>query len=61
VRAKTGTLAGVSCLAGYAGAPGHPPIAFAIFMNNVPDPSSATARRAQDQIAEALVAYLLAR
>jgi serine-type D-Ala-D-Ala carboxypeptidase/endopeptidase (penicillin-binding protein 4) len=41
VRAKTGTLAGVSCLAGYAGAPGHAPLAFAI--------------------AEAMVAYLLAR
>ncbi|HEY2743217.1 MAG TPA: D-alanyl-D-alanine carboxypeptidase/D-alanyl-D-alanine-endopeptidase [Polyangia bacterium] len=60
VRAKTGTLAGVSCLAGYAGAPGHAPLAFAIFMNDVPDPSTQKARRAQDAIAEALVAYLLA-
>ena len=61
VRAKTGTLAGVSCLAGYAGAPGHAPLAFAIFMNDVPDPSTGRARRAQDAIAEALVAYLLAK
>ena len=61
VRAKTGTLAGVSCLAGYAGAPGHAPLAFAIFMNDVPDPSTRRARRAQDAIAEALVAYLLAK
>ncbi|HWE31138.1 MAG TPA: D-alanyl-D-alanine carboxypeptidase/D-alanyl-D-alanine-endopeptidase [Polyangia bacterium] len=61
VRAKTGTLAGVSCLAGYAGAPGHAPLAFAILMNDVPDPSTARARRAQDAIAEALVAYLLAK
>ncbi|HEX4458610.1 MAG TPA: D-alanyl-D-alanine carboxypeptidase/D-alanyl-D-alanine-endopeptidase [Polyangia bacterium] len=59
VRAKTGTLAGVSCLAGYAGAPGHPPLAFAIFMNDVPDPATQKARKAQDAIAEALVAYLL--
>jgi D-alanyl-D-alanine carboxypeptidase/D-alanyl-D-alanine-endopeptidase (penicillin-binding protein 4) len=61
VRAKTGTLAGVSCLAGYAGAPGRAPIAFAIFMNNVSDSGTPGARRAQDQIAEALVAYLLAK
>jgi serine-type D-Ala-D-Ala carboxypeptidase/endopeptidase (penicillin-binding protein 4) len=61
VRAKTGTLAGVSCLAGYAGAPGHAPLAFAIFMNEVPDLSSGKARHAQDAIAEALVAYLLAK
>jgi D-alanyl-D-alanine carboxypeptidase/D-alanyl-D-alanine-endopeptidase (penicillin-binding protein 4) len=61
VRAKTGTLQGVSCLAGYAGAPGKAPIAFAILMNGLTDPASAAARRAQDQIAEALVAYLLAR
>ena len=61
VRAKTGTLQGVSCLAGYAGAPGHNPIAFAIFMNDLPDPSAPIARKAQDAIAEALVAYLLAK
>jgi len=61
VRAKTGTLAGVSCLAGYAGAPGHAPLAFAIFMNDIPDPSTGRARHAQDAIAEALVTYLLAK
>jgi D-alanyl-D-alanine carboxypeptidase/D-alanyl-D-alanine-endopeptidase (penicillin-binding protein 4) len=61
VRAKTGTLAGVSCLAGYAGAPGRMPLAFAIFMNDLPEPATQHARRAQDQIAEALVAYLLAK
>jgi serine-type D-Ala-D-Ala carboxypeptidase/endopeptidase (penicillin-binding protein 4) len=61
VRAKTGTLQGISCLAGYAGAPGKPPIAFAIFMNDIPDPGTPHARHAQDAIAEALVAYLLAR
>jgi D-alanyl-D-alanine carboxypeptidase/D-alanyl-D-alanine-endopeptidase (penicillin-binding protein 4) len=61
VRAKTGTLAGVSCLAGYAGAPGHAPLAFAILMNDVADPSTLRARKAQDQIAEVLVTYLLAK
>jgi D-alanyl-D-alanine carboxypeptidase/D-alanyl-D-alanine-endopeptidase (penicillin-binding protein 4) len=61
VRAKTGTLQGVSCLAGYAGAPGKAPLAFAIFMNGVNDSATARARKAQDQIAEVLVAYLLAR
>ena len=58
VRAKTGTLNGVSCLSGYAGAPGHVPLAFSILMNDVPDNATQDARRAQDAIAEALVAYL---
>lgn len=61
VRAKTGTLQGVSCLAGYAGAPGKAPLAFAVFMNGLTDASTQTARKAQDSIAEALVAYLLAK
>jgi D-alanyl-D-alanine carboxypeptidase/D-alanyl-D-alanine-endopeptidase (penicillin-binding protein 4) len=51
VRAKTGSLAGVSCLAGYAGAPGHAPLAFAIFMNELPETATPKARKAQDQIA----------
>jgi serine-type D-Ala-D-Ala carboxypeptidase/endopeptidase (penicillin-binding protein 4) len=61
VRAKTGTLAGISCLAGYAGAPGHAPLAFAIFMNDIPDPATHKARRAQDAIAEVLVSYQMAK
>lgn len=61
VRAKTGTLQGVSCLAGYAGAPGKAPLAFAVFMNNLTDATTPTARKAQDSIAESLVAYLLSK
>jgi D-alanyl-D-alanine carboxypeptidase/D-alanyl-D-alanine-endopeptidase (penicillin-binding protein 4) len=58
VRAKTGTLEGVSCLSGYAGAAGHPPIAFSILMNDVKGPATAEARRIQDAIAETLVTFL---
>lgn len=56
VRAKTGTLIGTSCLSGFAGAPGHPPLIFSILMNDVP--AATDARRAQDRAAEALVAYI---
>ena len=56
VRAKTGTLANVSCLSGFAGSPGHTPLVFSIIVNDVP--SATDARRAQDRAAEILVAYL---
>jgi D-alanyl-D-alanine carboxypeptidase/D-alanyl-D-alanine-endopeptidase (penicillin-binding protein 4) len=56
VRAKTGTLASVSCLSGFAGSPGRVPMIFSILMNDVA--SAAEARRAQDRVAEILVAYL---
>jgi len=56
VRAKTGTLIGTSCLSGFAGAPGHPPLVFSILMNDVA--TATDARRAQDRAAEALVAYI---
>jgi len=56
VRAKTGTLASVSCLSGFAGSPGHTPLVFSIIVNDVP--SATEARRAQDRAAEILVAYL---
>jgi D-alanyl-D-alanine carboxypeptidase/D-alanyl-D-alanine-endopeptidase (penicillin-binding protein 4) len=56
VRAKTGTLATVSCLSGFAGSPGHTPLVFSILVNDTP--SAIEARRAQDRAAEILVAYL---
>ena len=56
VRAKTGTLANVSCLSGFAGSPGHLPLVFSIIVNDVSNPNDA--RRAQDRAAELLVAYL---
>jgi serine-type D-Ala-D-Ala carboxypeptidase/endopeptidase (penicillin-binding protein 4) len=56
VRGKTGTLAGVSCLSGFAGSPGHVPLIFSVLINDVPN--AAEARRVQDRVAELLVAYL---
>ncbi len=59
VRAKTGTLANVSCLTGVAGAPGQKPLVFSILMNDLVNPLEG--RAAQDRAAEALVLYLDAR
>ena len=56
VRAKTGTLASVSCLSGIVGAPGSKPLIFSILMNEVPSPIAA--RTAQDRITATLVAFL---
>lgn len=56
VRAKTGTLATVSCLSGFAGSPGRVPLVFSILINDIPN--AAEARRIQDRAAELLVAYL---
>lgn len=54
LRVKTGTLDGVSTLAGYAGAHGRDPIAFAIFINKLERKHRVAARELQDQIAELL-------
>lgn len=56
VRAKTGTLANVSCLSGIAGAPGQRPVVFSILMNDVANPLEA--RAIQDRAAELLVSFL---
>jgi D-alanyl-D-alanine carboxypeptidase/D-alanyl-D-alanine-endopeptidase (penicillin-binding protein 4) len=56
VRAKTGTLASVSCLSGFAGSPGHVPLVFSILINDITNASEA--RKTQDRAAELLVAYL---
>jgi D-alanyl-D-alanine carboxypeptidase/D-alanyl-D-alanine-endopeptidase (penicillin-binding protein 4) len=56
VRAKTGTLANVSCLSGVAGAPGQKPVVFSILMNDVASPYEA--RAIQDRAAELLVTFL---
>ena len=60
VRAKTGTLDDVSCLAGYAGSIGRTPLAFAVFVNDLPEKgtSTAKARALEDEVAQALVMYL---
>jgi D-alanyl-D-alanine carboxypeptidase/D-alanyl-D-alanine-endopeptidase (penicillin-binding protein 4) len=56
VRAKSGTLANVSCLSGIVGAPGQRPIVFSILMNDVAKPLEA--RLIQDRAAEILVSFL---
>jgi D-alanyl-D-alanine carboxypeptidase/D-alanyl-D-alanine-endopeptidase (penicillin-binding protein 4) len=53
-RAKTGTLIGISALAGYCRSLRNHTIAFAIIMNGI---DVARARRSQDRIAAALAAY----
>jgi D-alanyl-D-alanine carboxypeptidase/D-alanyl-D-alanine-endopeptidase (penicillin-binding protein 4) len=56
VRAKTGTLANVSCLSGIVGAPASKPLIFSVLVNEVTSPLAA--RIAQDQVTAALVTYL---
>jgi D-alanyl-D-alanine carboxypeptidase len=59
VRAKSGTLNGVSCLSGFAGGRGAP-LAFTVLANDVPDtgPAARAVRSLEDGVAEALVQYL---
>jgi serine-type D-Ala-D-Ala carboxypeptidase/endopeptidase (penicillin-binding protein 4) len=53
-RAKTGTLSGVTALAGYCRAPDGDPITFALLMNRI---NVWAGRRAQDRIASLLASY----
>lgn len=54
VRAKTGTLDGVSALSGYVGRPGRHPIAFSILFNDLGRWETGKARNTQDTIVVAL-------
>ena len=59
VRAKTGTLAHVVTLSGYAGAATHRgPVAFAIVLNDLPHGKTLGGRRVADEMAAAVVTYL---
>ena len=57
VRAKTGTLKDVICLAGYAGGAGQPQVAFAVLANDVPAGQNKKARALGDEIATAIVLW----
>jgi len=56
IRAKTGTMSGVSCLSGYVFTKSGEPLAFSIMMNGYIG-SSKPFRKLQDKIAEILVNY----
>lgn len=56
VRAKTGTLTGVSSLSGYVPSHGGSPISFVLMCNQYTVPASSV-RRAQDAIVELLATY----
>jgi D-alanyl-D-alanine carboxypeptidase/D-alanyl-D-alanine-endopeptidase (penicillin-binding protein 4) len=57
VRAKTGTLPGVSCLSGYVEGAGNPRLAFSVLMNDLTCPVSA-ARDLQDEMAAEMARYV---
>ena len=57
VRAKTGTLAAVTALAGYAGVDTTRPLAFVVVVNALPAGTRGDARRLQDTVAALAVAY----
>jgi D-alanyl-D-alanine carboxypeptidase/D-alanyl-D-alanine-endopeptidase (penicillin-binding protein 4) len=58
VRAKTGTLANVSTLAGLVAVDGLHPIAFAILINDIPDGGRTKARALEDELLGVALAYL---
>lgn len=58
IRAKTGTLAAVTTVAGFAGVDGNHQLAFAILVNDIPPGARGIARAAQDAMLDSLIAYL---
>lgn len=58
IRAKTGTLATVSALSGYAAVDGRHRVAFSVLVNDIPLWHTSDARDLQDDVAKALVQYL---
>ena len=58
IRVKTGTLDGTTTLAGYAGAPGRAPVAFAILFNELPRASAAKAKQLQYKLAESIALHI---
>jgi D-alanyl-D-alanine carboxypeptidase/D-alanyl-D-alanine-endopeptidase (penicillin-binding protein 4) len=57
IRAKTGSLAGVSALSGFV-ATGGPPLAFAILINGAAPEAKAATKALEDAVCEAMVRYL---
>lgn len=57
IRGKTGTLAAVSSLAGYAASDGRHPLAFAVIVDQLPAGTRADARALQEAVAVAALAY----
>jgi D-alanyl-D-alanine carboxypeptidase/D-alanyl-D-alanine-endopeptidase (penicillin-binding protein 4) len=58
VRAKTGTLATVTTLAGYVAVDSKRPVAFAILVNDIPIGQKGPARAMADDMLDTIVAYL---
>lgn len=58
VRAKTGTLATVTSLAGYVAVDSSRPLAFVIIVNDIPTGQKNPARAMADEMLDAIVAYL---
>jgi D-alanyl-D-alanine carboxypeptidase/D-alanyl-D-alanine-endopeptidase (penicillin-binding protein 4) len=60
VRAKTGTLDGVSTLSGYVATDGRAPLAFAVLVNGFTDEAADSARLLQNDVCEAAIPFLQA-
>ena len=60
VRAKTGTLDGVSTLSGYIATDGRAPLAFAVLVNGFTDEAADNARLLQNDVCEAAIPFLQA-